>query len=109
MNRAKEIDRIFDAALDLPVNQREAWVLSECGEDHAMFDEVTARMKARGRGDDTDESIAKRLALYDTETMPVIDWFRERGLVVSVDGFGTEDEVTTRLFDAIDALLTTAG
>lgn len=73
------------------------------------LEEVTARMKARGRDDDTDESIAKRLALYDTETVPVIDWFRDRGLVVNVDGFGTEDEVTGRIFDAIDSLLTTAS
>jgi len=32
------------------------------------LEEVTARMKARGRADDTDEGIAKRLALYDQET-----------------------------------------
>ena len=69
------------------------------------LEEVTARMKARARDDDTDESIAKRLALYDTETVPVIDWFRERGLVVTVDGFGTEDEVADRLSEAIDKSL----
>ena len=50
------------------------------------LDEVTARMKARGREDDTDESIAKRLALYDSETIPTINWFAERGMVVNVDG-----------------------
>jgi len=69
------------------------------------LEEVTARMKARAREDDTDESIAKRLALYDAETVPTIEWFRERGLVVSVDGFGTEDEVAGRLADAIDKTL----
>lgn len=69
------------------------------------LEEVTARMKARAREDDTDESIAKRLALYDAETVPTIDWFRERGLVVSVDGFGTEDEVAGRLSEAIDKTL----
>jgi adenylate kinase len=69
------------------------------------LDEVTARMKARARDDDTDESIAKRLALYDAETVPTIDWFRDRGLVVTVDGFGSEDEVTGRLVAAIDSRL----
>ncbi len=69
------------------------------------LDEVTARMKARAREDDTDESIAKRLALYDAETVPTIDWFRERGLVVTVDGLGTEDRVTERLVEAIDKAL----
>ncbi len=69
------------------------------------LEEVTARMKARAREDDTDESIANRLALYDAETVPTIEWFRDRGLVVSVDGFGTEDEVAGRLAEAIDKTL----
>lgn len=69
------------------------------------LEEVTARMKARAREDDTDESIAKRLALYDAETVPVIDWFRERGLVLAVDGLGTEDEVAKRLSSTIDEVL----
>ncbi len=65
------------------------------------LEEVTARMKARGRGDDTDEGIAKRLALYDAETVPTIDWFAARGLLVVVDGLGAEPEVTERLVAAI--------
>ena len=69
------------------------------------LEEVTARMKARGRTDDTDEAIEKRLALYEQETRPVLDWFAERELLVTVDGLGTEDEVTERLLDAIDARL----
>jgi len=67
------------------------------------LDEVKSRMKARGRGDDTDESIEQRLALYDSETVPTIDWFAERGMVVNVDGLGSEDEVAERVFAAIDA------
>jgi adenylate kinase len=69
------------------------------------LEEVTARMKARAREDDTDESIAKRLALYDAETVPTIDWFRERGLVVPVDGLGTQDEVTERVLARIGEVL----
>lgn len=69
------------------------------------LDEVTTRMKARGRTDDTDEAIAQRLALYEQETRPVLEWFDERGLLVTIDGLGTEDEVTERLYSAIDALL----
>ncbi len=70
------------------------------------LEEVTARMKSRGRNDDTDEGIAKRLALYDRETVPVIDWFDERGLVLRVDGIGAEHEVSDRLFAAIDGGVT---
>jgi adenylate kinase len=69
------------------------------------LDEVTARMKARARADDTDEAIAQRLGLYEQETRPVLEWFEKQGLLVTVDGLGTEEEVTARLFAAIDTVL----
>ncbi|MCP3992543.1 MAG: adenylate kinase [Actinomycetia bacterium] len=69
------------------------------------LDEVTTRMKARARADDTDEAIAQRLGLYEQETRPVLDWFEKHGLLVTVDGLGSEEEVSSRLFGAIDAIL----
>ena len=69
------------------------------------IEEVTARMKARGRADDTDEGIARRLELYEQETRPVLDWFAERGLSLTVDGLGTEEQITERLFAAVDGVL----
>lgn len=68
-------------------------------------DVVTERMMSRGREDDTDEAIAQRLSLYEQETRPVLDWFDERGLLITVSGLGTEDAVTKRLLAAIDPLL----
>ena len=63
---------------------------------------VTERMLARGRTDDTAEAIARRLSLYDEQTAPLIDWFDDRGVLVTVDGLGSEDEVFARLRAAID-------
>ena len=54
---------------------------------------VVERMRARGREDDTDESIRRRLALYDSETKPLVDFYRERSLLATIDGLGTEDDV----------------
>jgi adenylate kinase len=64
---------------------------------------VTERMVSRGRTDDTPEAIARRLSLYDEQTAPLINWFEDRGLLVTVDGLGTEDEVFARLRRAIDS------
>jgi adenylate kinase len=66
------------------------------------LEEVTARMKGRGRADDTDEAIERRLSLYEQETRPLLDFFDEQGLLVTVDGLGTEEEVSTRLISAIN-------
>ena len=65
-------------------------------------EEVTMRMMARGREDDTEEAIARRLSLYEEQTAPLLDWFAERGLLVTVDGLGEEDQVFSRLSEAID-------
>jgi adenylate kinase len=64
---------------------------------------VTERMLARGRTDDTPEAIARRLSLYDEQTAPLIEWFDDRRVLVTVDGLGSEDEVFARLRAAIDA------
>ncbi len=65
--------------------------------------EVTKRMKARGREDDTDEGIARRLDLYEQDTQPVLDWFGARDQLVTVDGFDLEDVVWQRLLTAVKA------
>ncbi len=72
------------------------------------LDEVTQRMKARGRDDDTDEGIARRLELYEQETRPVLEWFAARDLLIQVDGFADEATVTERLYAAIDTAMASA-
>ena len=66
--------------------------------------EVTTRMLARGRADDTEETIARRLELYEAETAPLLAWFEERGCLAVVNGLGTEDEVFARIAQVVDAL-----
>ena len=57
----------------------------------------------QGRTDDTEEVISNRLAIYERETAPILDVYRQQGLVVPVDGVGTLDEVTERIFTALAA------
>lgn len=68
-------------------------------------DEIVRRLRQRaieqGRVDDSEDSIRYRQEVYQRETAPLIDMFRERGLLVEVDGLGEIDEVTTRIFDAL--------
>ncbi|WP_419927372.1 adenylate kinase [Candidatus Poriferisocius sp.] len=65
--------------------------------------EVTERMLARGRDDDTEEAISRRLELYEAETAPLLAWFEDRGRLTVVNGLGTEDEVFARLSQVVDA------
>jgi adenylate kinase len=66
------------------------------------LDEVKARMLGRGRDDDTEDAIARRLELYEEQTVPAIEWIAAKGRLVNVDGLGDPDEVFERLKSAID-------
>ncbi|WP_417561576.1 adenylate kinase [Microbacterium sp.] len=64
---------------------------------------LTLRATEQGRTDDTDEVIAKRLAIYETETAPILDVYRERGIADAIDGVGSLDEITQRIVAALSA------
>jgi adenylate kinase len=80
----------------------------------ADTDEVVARLLKRaeleGRADDTEAVIRHRQEVYAEQTAPLIELFSERGILVSVDGLGTVDEVAERIASGLDARLSaTAG
>lgn len=53
------------------------------------------------RADDTEEVVRKRFVEYQDKTRPVLDYYVERGLVASVNGVGTVDDVTERVRAAL--------
>jgi adenylate kinase len=73
----------------------------------ADVEEVVGRLLRRaqieGRADDTAETIRRRQVIYAKETEPLLEVYRARGLLVEVDGLGAIDEVSSRLFAALDA------
>ena len=72
---------------------RVQWVCDFCGGEVVQ------------RADDTEEAVARRLALYDTQTAPLTARYRDLGALVPVDATGTVDEVAARLIAAVDARL----
>lgn len=70
--------------------------------------EVTRRLLARAalerRSDDTAEVIAQRLALYHRVTSPIIGWYRDRGILVSVDAMRPAQEISRDILTALDAM-----
>ena len=72
----------------------------------AEIDELVQRLLQRaqteGRADDTEEVIRRRQEVYAEQTAPLIEVYRQRDLLVEVDGVGEVHEVTQRLFLALD-------
>jgi adenylate kinase len=68
-----------------------------------IVDRLTRRAQEQGRVDDSEEAIRHRQEVYLRETEPLVDVYRDQGLLIEVDGLGTVDEVATRVRDALAA------
>jgi adenylate kinase len=73
----------------------------------ADIEEVVARLLRRavidGRSDDNEETIRVRLQVYAEQTEPLLEVYRARGSLVEVDGHGEVQEVSERIFAALEA------
>jgi adenylate kinase len=78
-----ESDQKLDAVVQLQVSE----------------DVLVQRLLARGRSDDNEDVIRHRLHLYQSETAPLLDYYRD--VLVTVDGVGEIDEVTDRVLAAL--------
>ncbi|MBW8852239.1 MAG: adenylate kinase [Xanthomonadales bacterium] len=66
-----------------------------------LVERIAGRAREQGRQDDTPEAVRNRLAVYNDVTAPVVDFYRQRGLLKVVDGEGTMDDVFNRIVEAI--------
>ena len=76
-------------------------------------DEIVQRLLKRaeteGRADDTEDVIRHRQDVYTEQTAPLIEVYAARGLLTEVDGMGAVEEVTARVFTALEATGAAAG
>ncbi|MGQ4584682.1 adenylate kinase [Lysobacter sp. F60174L2] len=73
-----------------------------------LVERIAGRAAAEGRADDSPESVRTRLQVYNDQTAPVVDFFRQHGKLSVVDGVGSLDEVFNRIVGAL-ALVPAVG
>ena len=83
------IGQKFDAAVQLDVP------------NELLVERIAGRAKAEGRADDSPESVRTRLKVYDDQTAPVIDYYRQQGELTVVNGVGELADVFARIIEAI--------
>jgi adenylate kinase len=66
-----------------------------------LIDRLAGRSGLEHRTDDGRHTVLERLKVYHEKTEPLIDFYRQRGLLTEVDGIGTVPEITERLGGAL--------
>jgi len=94
----------LDAVLEPQARALDAVVLLDVDTDEVVA-RLLGRAEQEGRVDDTEEVIRHRQEVYAEQTKPLIDLYGTRGILVSIDGLGEVDEVTSRIFTALDEKL----
>lgn len=72
--------------------------------EYELMKRLLLRGEQSGRSDDNEETIKKRLNVYQTQTSPLIDWYKKEGVHHHVEGLGTIDEIFGRIESVIDNL-----
>lgn len=66
------------------------------------YGEIMQRLLARRRADDSEQAIRKRLEIYEAQTAPVIDYYKEKGNLRTVKGVGAIAEIAERIVKRLD-------
>lgn len=65
-------------------------------------EEATKRLLERGRTDDKLELIAERLKIYHQLTAPILDYYRQKNLLESIDGSSSIDQIQQKIRQALN-------
>ena len=67
-------------------------------------EELMKRILSRGEGraDDTPEKVKVRLEVYNEETAPVLNFYKQKGVYRAIDGMGTIEEIYGRIKEVLD-------
>ncbi|MCW2767418.1 MAG: adenylate kinase [Nocardioides sp.] len=93
----------LDGMIKFTGHQLDAVVVLTVDQDE-IVSRLLQRAQVEGRADDTEDVIRRRQELYTEQTEPLIEVYRDRGLLVEVDGMGEVDDVTRRVFAALDVI-----
>ena len=70
-------------------------------DEDAVVSRLLGRAQIEGRSDDNEETIRNRMRVYREQTAPLVSYYRDRGVLVEVDGMGSIDAVAAAIDGAL--------
>jgi len=110
--RSRKLDKVVFINVPEPELIRrlgQRYSCRQCQAPHTVVDrQVAADQRCRycegelyQRADDEPEPVRRRVQVYQAETLPLLDFYRERGLLVDIPGMDTVEEVNKRVLAAL--------
>jgi len=101
LNQAKSLDS-FLISINLKIN---ATIALEVSEDE-LISRLLERGKTTNRSDDQDiDKIKNRFNEYNNKTSILVNFYENQGKFFTVEGKGTVDDITSRLYELVDSLI----
>jgi len=95
--QAEGLDSILDK-----INHKIDYAISLTADETELVNRLVLRGKESGRSDDTDDVIRERQQVYWKLTAPLLDFYRDKNLLIEVDGLGTISEITERILKIME-------
>jgi len=83
--KSQKIEKVLELTIDIPV----------------VVARLLKRAQEQGRIDDTKEVITKRLEVYASSTAPLLTEYKNRSILIKVDGMGSVNEVEGKIKKAL--------
>lgn len=90
--QAVPVDRTLHAVICLDIDEE------------LLIQRLEQRGRQLGRADDSEQTVRHRIEEYQQKTLPLLSYYDGRDLVIRIDASGQVDEVTSRIFAALDAM-----
>lgn len=90
--QAKALDKIFD---EFQFNNIKVVYLK------TTDDEIVERLLKRGRADDTEEIIRKRLKIYYDATKTVLEYYKKDKTIIEINGLGEIKEINIKILNSL--------
>jgi adenylate kinase len=98
----RQAEVAFEATQRLVGIELQAVVHLEVGRD-VLMQRLVSRATLHGRSDDAEEVVAHRFEVYAIETEPLLAFYRQRGLVVEIDGDQDEEQVFSDILQSLES------
>lgn len=95
MEQAKELDKIL-AKLNYKIDA----IINIYASDEIII----KRLLNRGRADDNEETIKNRIKVFESQSKPVLDFYKDKVKIIKIESVGTPEEVYAKIKNELDVL-----